>query len=196
MKIQSLRDVLLHELSDLYSAENQLLKALPKMAKAASFEQLRSGFEEHLTQTKGQVERLERIFEILDASPKRKKCVGMEGLIEEGKELLQMDGEEISLDAALINAAQKVEHYEMAAYGSAKAWAEELGLEEVVQLLDQTLEEEKATDKKLTELAEQMVNERARQADSEDERMEDEEVDEEEEESKASGNRRQMAASQ
>lgn len=152
MAEEGLKELYIDELKDLYSAENQLVKALPKMAKAATFEELSAGFTEHLEQTKGHVERLERIFKQLGESPKGKKCKGMEGLIEEGSEAIEeYDGE--LLDAALIGAAQRVEHYEMAGYGTVIAFAEELGESEHVELLNETLEEEKATDEKLTELS-------------------------------------------
>jgi ferritin-like metal-binding protein YciE len=154
MKMESLRDLYLDELKDLYSAENQILKALPKMAKAAASEDLRAAFEEHLEQTKVHVERLEQIFEGLEESPKGKRCKGMEGLIEEGKELLEEEAEPDVLDAGLISAAQRVEHYEMAGYGCVRTYARLLGEEEVAELLQQTLDEEGETDKKLTELAE------------------------------------------
>jgi ferritin-like metal-binding protein YciE len=163
MKMKSLQDLLVEELKDLYSAENQLVKALPKMARAASSVDLRAGFEEHLEQTRGQAERLERICEQLGVTPRGKKCVAMEGLIEEGKELMQEDMEPAVLDAALIAAAQKVEHYEIAAYGTAREWAEQLGLDDAAELLQETLDEEKATDEKLTELARQKVNQEAEQ---------------------------------
>ena len=123
MEMDSLKQLYLEELKDLYSAENQLVKALPKMAKAAASEELRAGFEEHLEQTKGHVQRLEQIFEMLDESPKGKKCKGMEGLIEEGSEIMKEDFEDALLDAALIGAAQRVEHYEIAAYGTVRAFA-------------------------------------------------------------------------
>ena len=168
MKPQTLRDLLGDELKDLFSAENQLVKALPKMAKAATNEELRSGFQEHLEQTRGQVERLERACELLGINPKGKKCKAMEGLVEEGQELISEGGTPAVLDAGLIAAAQKVEHYEMAGYGSARAWAEQLGLEEVAQLLRETFEEEKATDEKLTTLAEETVNSEAEQGDGAD----------------------------
>lgn len=161
MELKTLEDLLKDQLKDLYSAENQLVKALPKMAKNASSDELRGGFEEHLEQTRGQVERLERIGELLDAPLRGKKCAAMEGLIEEGKELLAEDAEPAVLDAGLIAAAQKVEHYEIAAYGSARTWAEELGLDEVAQLLQETLDEEKETDEKLTELARAGINREA-----------------------------------
>jgi ferritin-like metal-binding protein YciE len=118
MRSEGLRELYVDELKDLYSAENQLIKALPKMAKAASSEELRQGFEEHLEQTKGQVQRLEKIFESLEESPKGKKCVGMEGLVQEGAEVMEEDFEDSVMDAALIGAAQRVEHYEIAAYGT------------------------------------------------------------------------------
>src|SRR5262249_11415180 len=146
MPEQGLRDVYIDQLKDLYSAENQLVKALPKMAKAASSEELRQGFEEHLEQTKGHVERLEQIFNALDESPKGKKCAGMEGLIKEGGEVIDEGFEDAVLDAALIGAAQRVEHYEIAAYGTACAFAELLGETEHVALLKETLQEEKETD--------------------------------------------------
>jgi len=161
MKLESLQDLLVDQLKDLYSAENQLVKALPKMAKAATSEELRSGFEQHLEETKNQVSRLEQICEELGVTPKGKKCAAMEGLIQEGKELMEEDAEPAVMDAGLIAAAQKVEHYEMASYGTARTWAQQLGLEEAATLLEETYEEEKATDEKLTQLAEQGVNEEA-----------------------------------
>lgn len=167
MKLLTLRDLLVEQIKDLYSAENQIIKALPKMAKAASNPELRQGFEEHLEQTRGHVTRLEEICETLEVTPKGKKCVATEGLIDEGKELMGEDAAEAVLDAGLIAAAQKVEHYEMASYGCARTWAQQLGLTEVADLLQQTLDEEKETDEKLTHLAEQMVN-----AEAEEEEME------------------------
>ncbi|MFN0017657.1 MAG: ferritin-like domain-containing protein [Pirellulaceae bacterium] len=158
MKLNSLQELLVDELKDLYSAENQLLKALPKMAKAASHADLKAAFEDHLEETKGQVERLETIFEKLDGSPKGKKCKAMEGLIEEGSEVIEAEGEESVKDAALICAAQKVEHYEIAGYGCARTFAQLLGLDEVADLLQETLDEEGNADKKLTELAETAIN--------------------------------------
>ena len=151
-----LRELYIDELKDLYSAENQLVKALPKLAKACSSDELRQGFTEHLEQTKGHVERLEQIFDMLGESPKGKKCAGMEGLIEEGSEVMEEDFEDSIMDAALIGAAQRVEHYEIAAYGTARAFAETLGETEHVSLLESTLQEEKETDEKLTELASQI----------------------------------------
>src|SRR3984893_14179456 len=151
-----LKDLYIDELKDLYSAESQLVKALPKMAKAASFDELRHGFEEHLEQTKGHVQRLEKIFQALGESPKGKKCKGMEGLIEEGSEVMEEDYEGSVLDAALIGAAQRVEHYEIAGYGTVRSMAETLGESDHVSLLEETLEEEKETDEKLTELAGQI----------------------------------------
>jgi len=156
MPNEGLKELYVDELKDLYSAENQLVKALPKLAKAAASEELRAGFEEHLEQTKGHVQRLEQIFKMLDESPKGKKCKGMEGLIEEGSEIIGEDFEDALLDSALIGAAQRVEHYEIAAYGTVRAFAEELGESEHASLLAETLEEEKQTDEKLTELAKQI----------------------------------------
>jgi ferritin-like metal-binding protein YciE len=153
MADNGLRDLYLDELRDLHNAENQLVKALPKMAKASSSDELREGFEQHLEQTKGHVERLEQIFEALDESPKGTKCVGMEGLIKEGSEIMDEDFEGAVMDAALIGAAQRVEHYEIAAYGTVIAFANQLGESEHASLLKQTLEEEKETDQKLTSLS-------------------------------------------
>jgi len=154
MKLESLHDLFVDELKDLYSAENQLLKALPKMAKAASSSELQAAFEDHLEVTQGQVRRLEKVFKKLGVSPKGKKCKAMEGLIEEGKELLEEDAEPAVLDAALIAAAQKVEHYEIAGYGTVRTFARLLGHEDAAELLQQTLDEEGDADKKLTELSE------------------------------------------
>jgi len=153
MKLETLHDLFVDELKDLYNAENQLVKALPKMAKAASSEDLRTAFEEHLEETENQVERLETIFKELDASPKGKKCKAMAGLIEEGKEMIEADGEDAVKDAALIAAAQRVEHYEMAGYGTVRTYAQLLGFDKVANLLQETLDEEAAADQKLTELA-------------------------------------------
>jgi len=150
--------LLIHELKDLLSAEKQLVKALPKMAQGAASESLRSAIEEHLEQTKAQVDRLEKVFSILDKAPRAEHCKAMEGLIEEGSDLLEEEGAPSVKDAALIGAAQKVEHYEIAAYGTAKALAELLGQDEIVALLQETLDEEKETDVKLTELAQSEVN--------------------------------------
>jgi ferritin-like metal-binding protein YciE len=153
MEMQSLRDLMIDELKDLYSAENQILKALPKMIKKATSPDLKQGFEKHLKETEGQVGRLDKIFQELKESPRGKKCKGMEGIIADGKELMEEDAEPEVLDAGLIGAAQHVEHYEIAGYGCARTYAELLGLNNVARLLQQTLDEEKATDQKLTELA-------------------------------------------
>ena len=153
MKLESLHDLFVNELKELYNAEVQITKALPKMAKAAAAEDLRAAFEEHLKQTEHQIERLETIFQQLDESPKGKKCKAMTGLIEEGKEMLETDGDEAAKDAGLIAAAQKVEHYEIAGYGTVRTYARMLGHEEAANLLQETLNEEAATDEKLTELA-------------------------------------------
>jgi len=152
MTDKGLKELYIDELKDLYSAENQLVKALPKMAKAATSSDLEAGFTEHLEQTKGHVQRLEDIFRQLGESPKGKKCKGMEGLIDEGSEAID-EYEGSLLDAALIGAAQRVEHYEIAGYGTVIAFAEELGQSEHVSLLRETLDEEKQTDEKLTELS-------------------------------------------
>jgi len=157
MKLNTLEDLLHHELKDLFSAENQLVKALPKMAKAATNSELKAGFEEHLEQTKGHVQRLNKIGEKLGVKLTGHKCKAMEGLVEEGAELIGEDAEDHVRDAGLIGAAQRVEHYEMAGYGTLIALAKTLGHEDFVDLLEKTLEEEKATDEKLTELAESAV---------------------------------------
>jgi ferritin-like metal-binding protein YciE len=158
MKITTLEDLLVDELKDLYSAENQLVKALPKMAKAVDSPDLRSVIEDHLKQTQKHVDRLERICQKLDISPKGKKCTGMEGLLNEGSEILNSEGETDPLEAGVIGAAQRVEHYEIAAYGTARAHARQLGFIEIANLLGKTLEEEKQADEKLTRIAENQVN--------------------------------------
>jgi len=156
-KIATLEDLLVQEVKDLYSAETQLVKALKKMADAASDETLRDGFETHLEETKVHVERLEEIARTLDTSPKGKVCKAMKGLVEEGSEAIDEDGDPVVKDLALIIAAQKVEHYEIAGYGSARALAEAVGLDDVVDLLQATLDEEGETDSKLTAVAEQLI---------------------------------------
>ncbi len=152
-KIKSPRDLLVHELKDLYSAENQLTKALPRMAKAASSGELKEAFLNHLKQTEGQIARLEKIGKQLDESMKGKKCKAMEGLIAEGKETMEEDAEPVMLDLALIGAAQKVEHYEIAGYGTARTLAEIAGEDDIAEILQETLDEEGETDKLLTEIA-------------------------------------------
>jgi ferritin-like metal-binding protein YciE len=153
-----LEELLIDELKDIYNAENQIVKALPKMARAASSPDLRRAFERHLEETRRQVERLDQIGEQLEVKLTGKKCHGMEGLIEEGREIMSEDLEAPARDAGLIGAAQKVEHYEIAAYGTARAHAEMLGYTKIARLLQQTLNEEGATDKKLTQLAENIIN--------------------------------------
>jgi ferritin-like metal-binding protein YciE len=166
MKLDSLQDLLVDELKDLYSAETQLVKALPKMAKAASSRDLRAAFEEHLKVTRAQVNRLEKVFKQVNASPKGKKCKAMEGLIEEGKEVMAEEGSPPVLDAALIGAAQRVEHYEMAGYGCVRTYAQQLGYTQAARLLQQTLDEEAEADKKLTALAESVINVEAEETDN------------------------------
>jgi ferritin-like metal-binding protein YciE len=176
MALDSLHGLYVDELKDLYSAEKQLLKALPKMAKNASNPKLKKAFTDHLAQTERQVERLERIFTSLDASPRGKKCVGMEGLIEEGNELIEEDAAEDVLDAGLISKAQHVEHYEMAGYGTVRTYALTLGETEHAELLQQTLNEEEQADKLLTTLAEASINIEAAMADEDFEEESDREV--------------------
>ena len=158
MKLDNLRKLYTEELRDIYNAENQLLKALPKMANGASSDELRQAFEDHLQETEGQVKRLEEIFADLDESPKGKTCHAMKGLVEEGSEILEAEGDESVLDAGIIAAAQKVEHYEIASYGTVRTFAELLGEKEAAKLLQQTLDEESAANEKLNELAEGIVN--------------------------------------
>jgi ferritin-like metal-binding protein YciE len=158
MQMQDLQDLFVDQLRDLYNAENQLLKALPRMAKASSNEGLSAAFEEHTEQTREHVERLKKIFDKLGKKPTGKVCKAMKGLIEEGKEALEEDAEPEVLDAALIAAAQRVEHYEIAGYGTVRAYAELLGDNQAAKVLQRTLDEEGQTDKKLTQLAESMIN--------------------------------------
>ena len=174
MEHQALKELYIDELKDIYSAENQLVKALPKMAKTANSEELRTGFEEHLEQTRGHVKRLEQIFKELGEKPSGKKCKGMEGLVAEGQEMMGEDFEDDVMDAALISAAQRVEHYEIAAYGTVRTYAELLGEDTAMQLLEQTLEEEKETDQKLTDMAGE-INVKALGESSEEGPEEDEE---------------------
>ena len=159
-----LQELFLDELADIYNGEQQLTKALPKMAKAANNEQLREGFETHLQETEGQIARLEQVVEVLGESMKRKTCKGMRGLIEEGSEIMQEKKGSAAIDAALIAAAQKVEHYEIASYGTLCAWAKLMNQNEALELLHETLEEEKETDEKLTTLAENLANVEAEQS--------------------------------
>lgn len=173
MKLNGLRELFLDELKDLYSAESQLVKALPKMAKTASSEQLQTAFTDHLEQTRGHVNRLEQIGENLGVTLSGKKCKAMEGLIKEGKEVIDSEGADDIIDLALIAAAQRVEHYEISAYGSARAMAEQLGNSSAVQLLQETLDEESAADEKLTSIAEKDLYPRANHNEDESEANED-----------------------
>ncbi|HEX2166813.1 MAG TPA: ferritin-like domain-containing protein [Longimicrobiales bacterium] len=161
MPMGTMQDLYLHELKDLYSAEKQILQALPKMAKQAAHDELRKAFQEHQATTEEQVRRLETIFDDLKQSPGGKKCKGMEGLIEEGEELLKEDADPDVRDAALIGAAQRVEHYEIAGYGTARTYARQLGFDNHVELLQRTLDEEGQTDERLTKLAEARINREA-----------------------------------
>jgi ferritin-like metal-binding protein YciE len=163
-KLASLDDLLVHELQDIYHAEGQILKALPKMAAAASHPDLKEAFEEHRQQTEGQVRRLEQAFKLLGVPAKGKKCEGMAGLLEEGRKTIEEDALPPVLDAALIAAAQKVEHYEIASYGCVCTYAEMLGYDQVHELLGQNLDEEETTDQKLTALAESVINQDAEEA--------------------------------
>lgn len=164
MARKTLEDLFIHSLSDIYSAEKQLTKALGKLARAATNEQLSQAFETHLQETHGQIERIDQVVQKCDIRLKRMKCAAMEGLIEEGEELIDEIEKGPVLDAGLIGAAQKVEHYEIASYGTLCALAKQLGRQEAVTLLKETLEEEKATDKKLTEFAEKVGNPQAQKS--------------------------------
>ena len=157
-KDKNLNDLFLDTLKDIYFAEKQILKALPKMAKAAQSDKLRAAFEKHHGETEGQVERLEQIFELLDVPARGKKCDAIEGIIDEGKEVMEEYADTPALDAGLLAAAQAVEHYEISRYGTLKAWAAKLGMKDAVKLLDQTLAEEKKTDDTLSKIAETAVN--------------------------------------
>lgn len=158
MSMKNLQDLMIEELRDMYHAENQLVKALPKMATAASTPALKEAFERHLQQTQNQVSRIETIFEELGGDPRGKRCKGMEGIVSEGAEVLEEEGPGGVIDAALIAAAQRVEHYEIAAYGCIRSYANLLGLSDIAKLVDQSLEEEEAADHLLSELAETEVN--------------------------------------
>ena len=161
MALDSLQSLFLDELKDVYHAEKQLLRALPRLAKAATAPELRQAFTQHLKETEGQVQRLERVFKELGQTPRGKKCEGMAGLVEEGKNIMEEDGEPAVIDAALIAAAQRVEHYEIAAYGCLRTYAQLLGLRNAEQLLQENLDEEEAADEKLNALAEGGINQAA-----------------------------------
>jgi ferritin-like metal-binding protein YciE len=175
---KTLHEAFVHEIRDIYDGERQITKALPKMIKKATSEELRSALEEHLEQTQGQIQRLEQVFASLDESVRGKRCEGVAGLVEEAKAIMEEDMDDAAMDAALIGAGQKVEHYEMATYGTLVAWARAMGHEEAAELLQQTLDEEKAADEKLNSIAEGGLNqEAADMAHPEEEEDEEEEED-------------------
>jgi len=185
----TLHDAFLDELRDMFDAERQLTKALPKLARAATTPALKTAFETHLEETNGHIDRLERVFETLDEKPRGKHCEGIAGIIEEGSSIMGEDFDEATMDACLIASGQRAEHYEMAAYGTLIAWARVMGHQEIAQMLQETLDEEKAADEKLTSLAEGGINQEAGdamqssgEADDEDEEEEDEEEEEEDDE--------------
>jgi ferritin-like metal-binding protein YciE len=180
--MESLKELLNEELRDLYDAEKQLVKALPKFAKAASNEELKQAFQEHLEITKSHVQRLEQVFDMLGQKPKSKPCAAMKGLLEEGQEILNEDASESLLDTAMIGAAQKVEHYEISGYGTVRTLAEKIGMPQAAELLEQTLDEEKEADEKLTEIAGRVLDEASAAADEEEEEEDDEDLEDEEEE--------------
>lgn len=161
MKLNNLKDLMIHELKDLYNAEQQITKALPKMADAAKDDELKRGFKDHLRETEGQIDRLEKIFGILGEKPTGEKCKAMEGIIRESDEMIQQRAEADVMDAALIAMAQRVEHYEIAGYGTVCTYAKQLGMNDILDLLQQTLDEEKNTDQKLTYIAEHNINKKA-----------------------------------
>jgi ferritin-like metal-binding protein YciE len=189
----TLQKLFLDELRDVYHAEKQLTKALPKLAKAATAPELREAFESHLAETETQVQRLEQVFELLGEAAKTKTCAGMAGIVEEGSDLIKESEKGAALDAGLIAGAQRAEHYEMAAYGSLMAWAKALGHDEVIELLEATLDEEKAADEKLSQLAEESINSEAAgmgEAEGEEDDEDDEDdMEEEDEEEMAAGGR-------
>lgn len=163
MKMETLRDLMIEELADIYDAEHQIIEALPKMKKAAKSSDLKQSFQEHLDMTREHVSRLEQVFELMEQKPKRKACKAMKGLIKEGEDMIEEDADRDVKDAGLIAAAQRVEHYEIAAYGTAMAYAKQIGMDQAIKLLSQTLEEEKQTDVKLSQLAESTINIKASQ---------------------------------
>lgn len=177
--MKTLEDAFVHELKDLLSAEKQILAALPKMAKATSNPELKAAFEEHLEVTEQQVERLKKVFELVGKPSRAEKCVAMEGLLEEGKKVMDEEAEPEVLDAMLIGAAQRVEHYEIAAYGTVATWAEQIGQPQAAKLLKQTLDEEMETDQKLSSLAEAGINQHAQAGEEVDEIEQEDEMDEE-----------------
>ena len=187
----NLREALMDEVRDLYNAEKQIIKALPKMVKGATSDELREAFESHLDETENQVTRLERVFELLDEKPRGKHCAGMAGILEEGSDILQEDAEDSVMDAMLIAGAQRVEHYEITSYGTCIAWAEALGLTEVAGVLGESLAEEKAADERLSALAESGINDAATAGESEYEMDEDEQ----ESGSRSTGSSEQAGAS-
>ena len=175
-EMNTLKDSLVDEIRDLYNAEKQLTKALPKLAKNATNPKLRDALESHLGETQEQISRLEQVFELLDEKPRGKHCAGMAGIIEEGNDMLEEDAEEAVRDACIIAAGQRAEHYEMAAYGTCIAWAKALDLQEVATLLQETLTEEKAADQKLSAIAEAGINEAATAGESDEEDAESEKL--------------------
>lgn len=192
---QTLRDLMIDEIRDLYDAERQLVKALPKMAKGATSEDLRTLIETHLGETEQQVKRLEQAFELLEEKPRGKRCEGMAGIIEEGSSLLEEDFDGAVLDAGIIAGAQRAEHYEITAYGSVMAWAKQLGEEELAELLSQSLKEEKAADEKLSALAEGTINSEAAQSDSEEMDEDDEDSERQTGAARRAGGDMRMSAS-
>jgi ferritin-like metal-binding protein YciE len=195
MKIESLEQLLQEEMQDLYDAEKQLVRALPRMAKAASSDELREAFTEHLEVTKEQVRRCEEIFEILGMKAKSRPCAGMRGIVEEGKQVMEEDASDEMLDAALTGAARRVEHYEISAYDSARALADRLGNNEVVQLLEETLNEEQETDQKLSSIAQTLLENMPMGGEPEGEQEQQQSSGRNSKRSKSSGNSKRSGSS-
>ena len=189
MAEKTLHDAFVTEIRDIYDGERQITKALPKMIKKATSEDLREALEAHLEQTQGHIQRLEQVFEALEEKARGKRCEGIAGLLEEGKSMMGEEFDDAAMDACLIGAGQRVEHYEMAAYGTLVAWSEAMGHDEVTSLLQQTLDEEKAADEKLSSIAEAGVNDEAAAVAHPDEDDEDDEDEEEEKEAEMAGSR-------
>jgi len=177
MAVTNLRDALVDEIRDIYNAEKQIVKALPRIVKGVTSDELSEALQSHLKETQGHVTRLERVFELLDEKARGKQCAGMEGILEEGSQALEEDAEDSVKDAMLIAGCQRVEHYEITAYGTCIAWAQALGLDEVAEVLEETLAEEKAADEKLSAIAESGINEAATAGESEDDMEGDEDRD-------------------
>ena len=192
--METLEDLFEDGLRDIYYAEKAILKSLPKMAKKAGHEELKEAFNEHVQMTNKQVQRLEQVFQMIGVKPRAKKCPAMDGLVAEAEEIMKEAEDEDVRDAGMLGCAQSVEHYEISRYGTLKAWAQRLGMDEAVQLLDETLQEEKETDSKLTMLAEQAINEEAKSKEAEEDEDEDQDQEDEDEPASRSQGRAEVRA--